>query len=42
LAQELEPYGLDVETTGSITAVKVRRTISSGQRHLLKTLGYKK
>jgi hypothetical protein len=42
LAQELEPYGLDVETTGSITEVKVRRTISSDQRQLLKTLGYKR
>ena len=42
LAQELEPYGLDVETTGSITEVKVRKTINSEQRQLLKALGYKK
>ena len=42
LAQELEPFGLDVETTGSITEVKARRTISAEQRQLLKTLGYKK
>jgi predicted metalloprotease with PDZ domain len=42
LAQELEPFGLNVETTGSLTEVKVRRTISSEQRQLLKALGYKK
>ena len=42
LAKELEPYGLDVETTGSITEVKVRRAISSEQRQLLKALGHKK
>ena len=42
LAQELEPYGLDVETTGSISEVTVSRIISSEQRQLLKALGYKK
>ncbi len=42
LAQELELYGLDVETTGSISEVTVSRTISSEQRQLLTSLGYKK
>ncbi|MGI8732217.1 MAG: hypothetical protein ACR2LM_02815 [Pyrinomonadaceae bacterium] len=38
----LTPYGLDVETTGSITRLTVRRQINPEQRRLLKSLGYKR
>lgn len=42
LAEVLKPFGLLVETTGSITELKVNRNLDPDQAKLLKSLGYKR
>lgn len=42
LAKVLKPFGLVVETTGSITELKVNRNLDPDQSKLLKSLGYKR
>lgn len=42
LSDVLAPFGLDVETTGSITKIKVNKRVNREQHQLLKSLGYKR
>lgn len=41
LAKVLAPFGLDVQTPGSTTRIKVNKSVSPEQRQLLKSLGSK-
>lgn len=42
LVEVLRPFGLIVETTGSITELKVKRNLDADQSKLLKSLGYRR